>query len=205
MKVAGIFPIPIGMSNINRPFTDIETNFFAKILGNLKPNQGNETSVDTYILEHPEMADIKAFVLNGIKEYLNETNPLPDDLDIYITQSWINVTKNGGWHHGHVHSNSIVSGTIYINANETHDCVWFNNYNNYIKLYNITFEPKRHTMFNQPHAEIKVNTGDLLLFPSPIHHQVPESANTDLRISLSFNTFFKGHLGASNYLTELIL
>ena len=50
-----------------------------------------------------------------------------------------------------------------------------------------------------------VKTGRLIMFPSSTIHQVETKKGNNTRISLAFNTFYKGTIGANSELTELIL
>jgi len=45
----------------------------------------------------------------------------------------------------------------------------------------------------------------LFIFPSPLYHSVSIKTDNIERISLSFNTFFKGRIGTEKDLTELII
>ena len=50
-----------------------------------------------------------------------------------------------------------------------------------------------------------LETGQLVMFPSSTTHQVETKQGDNTRISLAFNTFYKGTLGSNKDLTELIL
>jgi predicted 2-oxoglutarate/Fe(II)-dependent dioxygenase YbiX len=50
-----------------------------------------------------------------------------------------------------------------------------------------------------------LETGQLVMFPSSTTHQVDTKKGTNTRISLAFNTFYKGIVGSNGQLTELIL
>ena len=50
-----------------------------------------------------------------------------------------------------------------------------------------------------------VKTGMLVMFPSSTIHQVETKKGKNTRISLAFNTFYKGMIGSNSALTELIL
>ena len=45
----------------------------------------------------------------------------------------------------------------------------------------------------------------LFIFPSPLYHSVSTKKGDNERISLAFNTFFKGKIGTEKDLTELII
>jgi hypothetical protein len=42
---------------------------------------------------------------------------------------------------------------------------------------------------------VAVGTNDIVMFPSSVLHRVPETTNPDMRISLAFNSFFRGKIG----------
>jgi predicted 2-oxoglutarate/Fe(II)-dependent dioxygenase YbiX len=48
-----------------------------------------------------------------------------------------------------------------------------------------------------------VSTGDVILFPSNLMHEVPPTTSGANRISVAFNVFLKGRLGDYDELTEL--
>jgi len=51
----------------------------------------------------------------------------------------------------------------------------------------------------------QIKTGMLILFPSSLTHGVEIKKDNEERISLAFNTYFKGTLGSAKSLTELKL
>ena len=80
-------------------------------------NSGNSTSNNAYIF-YGKLGKIKQFCEQQIKIYVNETINPKEELDFYITQSWLNITKPGEYHHEHSHANSIISGVFYISTEE---------------------------------------------------------------------------------------
>ena len=50
-----------------------------------------------------------------------------------------------------------------------------------------------------------LETGQLVMFPSSTIHQVETKKGTNTRVSLAFNTFYKGIIGSNSNLTELII
>jgi hypothetical protein len=116
--VQPIFPIPVVVSQLERDYTDEERKFFAKQNSKQQRNVGNSMSADNYILEQPELAGIKAEIQVVLNEYMeNVICPQNTDNALYITQSWMNWTRPGEWHHKHTHSNSYLSGVFSFNAN----------------------------------------------------------------------------------------
>jgi uncharacterized protein (TIGR02466 family) len=199
MELTSLFSIPFGIAELGRQFTEEELRFVTSL--QTKKNAGNSTSVNTYVLNQPEMFNLHNFVLSNVNDYLNSYNPLPDSITPYITQSWVNYNKINQTHHRHAHPNSYISGVLYMNADINVDNITFINPLNP----HIRYSSGKWNLFNSGEWDVPVCTGRLVLFPSTLEHLVKPKTDTNLRISLSFNTFLKGTLGHPNDLTELIL
>jgi len=201
-KIYDIFPTPIMKFNIGRNFSDEELNFVNKCENNCNKNFGNKSTDDSYILKNAELIDINIFCINALNTFFNKIyNPI-SDIEIYITQSWINYTYNNQYHHIHTHPNSLVSGVLYINAEKKSDNITFSRSNNYkmIEIY-----PKSYNDYNTDEVDFKVGTGELLLFLSNLQHRVEVKKTKTPRISLAFNSFVKGELGYIKALNSLKL
>jgi uncharacterized protein (TIGR02466 family) len=198
-KIYDIFPTPVMKFNFGREFTKDELDFIYKSEDNCHKNSGNKSSNDTYILNNNQLNDISNFCQNASKVFFEKIyNPI-NDVEIYITQSWLNWTYSNEYHHTHAHPNSIISGVFYINADKSFDNITFGKHNyKMIEMY-----PKAYNDYNTDEVDFKVKTGELLLFPSNLQHRVNTTKGNTSRISLAFNTFVKGNFGnlrALNYL-----
>jgi len=60
-----------------------------------------------------------------------------------------------------------------------------------------------HNFFNARAWIFKVKKGQLVIFPSYLTHSVQQSISDQKRISLAFNTFFKGTIGEAYSFSEL--
>ena len=160
-------------------------------------------SKNTHIF-NDKLEKIKQFCEQHINIYIEQILSPKEELDFYITQSWLSIIKPGEHHPYHFHQNSILSGVFYI-ATEKTDNISFND-----PLYKakqmIKFETRGFNLWNSTSWSFPVERINLVLFPSWLEHGVEanENATTD-RICLSFNTFTKGVFGSSDNLTELIL
>lgn len=199
-----IFPVPVVLSQLERDWTAEEKQFFAKQNSKQMRNIGNSMSKNNYVLNEPEMAGLKAEIDVVLKQYVdNIIVPESDDVEIYVTQSWMNWTRKGEYHHRHTHSNSYLSGVVYINADEKIDKIVFIN-----DVYRtIKFTHKETNHFNTETWNFTSRPGMLILFPSWLTHmvEIKGESHNNTRISLAFNTFVRGTLGANNSLTELKL
>jgi len=123
MNIAGIFPQPVGMFDLDRKLTKKELDF---INGqDTYPNQGNTTSNNNYILESKELKKLWEFCQASLEQYAQAVHCPRADIEVYITQSWANYTKPGEYHHKHAHPNSFISGVFYVNADPENDKIYF--------------------------------------------------------------------------------
>lgn len=202
--VQPIFPTAVVLSQLEREYTETERQFFIKEKSKQSRNIGNSMSTNNYILDEPAMAELKQEINEVLKSYVeNVIAPSSPDIELYITQSWLNYTRPGEWHHKHTHSNSFMSGVFYVNADEKLDKIVF--INDTYRTIKIPSDKVNH--FNTETWEFTSRTGLLVLFPSSMVHMVEKKAEThnNLRVSLAFNTFVRGTLGAKKSLTELKL
>lgn len=202
VTLSGLFPIPIGISKLERTFSKKELTFIESMSRDTSLNILNARSNNSYVLDDAVMADLKKFCQESLFKFVNAHNPpASENVTSYITQSWLNFNKKNEGHHAHKHANSIISGVLYINVVSGIDNICFTNPNSRI----LRYTPKEWNMFNSDEWSVPVTSGDLLLFPSTLEHYVKSNESDNIRISLSFNSFIKGNLGIKEGLTELIL
>jgi uncharacterized protein (TIGR02466 family) len=194
-----LFPTPVAFSKLPRKFTDDEVAFVQNCAKNVTKNTGNTTSVDRYVLNEPSMAGLKSFIQFYINHYMESIEAPYNPVEAYITQSWLNFTQPGEFHHKHEHPNSYLSGVLYVNADPQKDKIYF--YKNGYKR--ISLPTERYNPFNSESWWFSVGTCDMVLFPSYLTHMVEQTESADTRISLSFNTFLKGYIGEEASLTSL--
>ena len=202
-NIHGIFPTPVLFSNIGRTWTEEEQAFLQKQSESTHNNMGNTTSNDRYVLRSPEAKAMSDFVQKAIDQYIDNVMfpKFRDQLEFYVTQSWLNYTKPGQYHHKHAHPNSIISGVLYIDADETKDKIFF-----YKDGYQqIKFPTENFQLYNSESWYFTVKTGDIVIFPSSLTHMVETKEGDNLRTSLAFNVFAKGYIGNEDELTALQL
>ena len=203
-SIQGIFPCPIYLTKRDSVLDSTEEKEIEDIVKEgMHRIKYNSSSNNNYIF-NGKLKNIKQFCEQQLKIYVEQVIAPKEELDFYITQSWLNVTKPGGYHHEHFHPNSIISGVFYISTEED-DKITFTDPNAKLKEL-IKFEPKEFNIWNSGSWFFPSVTNELMLFPSWLEHKVDVNGNaTKDRISLSFNTFVKGTLGERQDLTELVL
>jgi uncharacterized protein (TIGR02466 family) len=196
MQIAPLFPVAVGKFNLGRAFTTEE--FFFVDNQPVHNNMGNTTSDNHYVFKDEALADLNGFVESSLDEYFKTIYAPKHEVKLRITQSWLNYTKEGQFHHKHAHPNSLISGVFYLKADATKDKIYFfkDGYQQ-IKL-----PTEQFNLYNSDSWWISVAAGDLVLFPSSLTHMV-ETVQGDERISLAFNTFPVGYVGEEKELTAL--
>ena len=200
--IQNLFPIPIYMSNIDRKFTKQELQFITEQKKHCVKNQGNINTKDNYILNRKELKNIKKFIDKSCQDYLEKIISPKNNIELYTTQSWLNYTEENQYHHKHSHPNSVVSGVLYFDCDKENDKIKFTNSKGYQQ---IKLEIDQYNIWNSETWWFPLETGQLVMFPSSTIHQVDTKQGNNTRISLAFNTFYKGTIGSNSDLTELIL
>ena len=167
--------------------------------GNAGYTNYNRQSEDTFVLDKPELANIRAFIQLKIQKFATEIMASTDKL--VITQSWLNKNKKGESHHEHVHPNSMVSGVWYPQIHESLPPIQFRHKGQR----DVSLQTEKYNTFNSATFMLPMKRGELILFPSNLSHSVPVNNSEEERISLSFNSWPKGNMGDERSLTYLPL
>jgi len=161
-----------------------------------RKNGSNWVTLQTYVLDLPEFKDLKDVIQEQLNNVFKDQYKLDGDkVQIYITQSWLNVSDSGESHNQHRHPNSVLSGVVYIKTNDD-DHITFvdNNFNTRLNFGSEGIPPYQH---------VPVQSGDILIFDSQLAHMVNPDKRKHKRVSLAFNTFIKGTLGSYHGLDEV--
>ena len=199
-KLELMFPVPVYHTHRKSELDSSEKKDIEDIIKEgTYPGSYHSFSNDSYIFD-TRLKNLKEFIEQHLKKYIKQVINPKEELDFYITQSWLNVTKPGGFRQVHFHSNSIISGVFYIQTDVSQTISFFDPI---AKIKSVIKIDQESTPWNSDIWTIDVTDNKLLLFPSWLDHGVEPNTNTKDVISLSFNVFMKGTLGP--HLNELIL
>lgn len=183
-----LFPTPICLMKL--PIFDEQMLEFTKSM-QMMNNTNNLISKNRNVLDDIIFEELNAKINLSLREFFNRIYCPQTDLDIYVTQSWININYKGMSHHSHKHPNSFISGVYYIKADPAYHTITFQK-----DIYdNIRFPSKNYNKFNSEFWYYPIESGDLIMFPSNLKHFVNENTVDEERISLGFNSFLKGTIG----------
>jgi uncharacterized protein (TIGR02466 family) len=99
---------------------------------------------------------------------------------------WVNVMPDGGVHSGHIHPNSVVSGTFYVCLPEGSARLKLED----PRLPMMMAAPQRHAdagQDKQPFVFLSPEVGEVILWESWLRHEVVPNRSKQKRISISFN------------------
>lgn len=176
-----------------------------EFIKNLKmvENRENLISENLYIFEEPELLSIKEAVQEALDVYASDIMGITQKL--YVTQSWSLTNNQNVAMHGHSHSNSLISGSLYYCELPTPVArMIFDRHRSYQQLEILPQEEKRN-IYNTPLNIITPKTHDLLLFPSGMQHYIEPNLSPEPRHVIAFNTFIRGKLGDYRDVSELNL
>jgi uncharacterized protein (TIGR02466 family) len=197
-NVTPLFAIPLYQSNIksNNIITFIETLDFERM-----PSKNGDYTVDKNILDNSHLTDLKTSIQEHIDYFMYEVLDCKTTQKFEIQNSWINKHHQHDFAGSHNHTNSLISGVYYISVEDQSGAIQFEKNKSYFNLWpdmiDIEFnnDPDRTNIFNAQAWAITPKNGDIVLFPSHLHHSVYENDSDRLRYSLAFNIFPRGELG----------
>jgi uncharacterized protein (TIGR02466 family) len=189
-----LFPIIIFRDFYPR-FQQLKDNLFPKLSeifeetkhnNNLFMRDGTLCSYHTNSYIHKqfpeETEDVVDFIESSAKRYWDECR-YHKDLTPYVFQLWANSTPGGGWIHSHLHGNMPFTGVIYIDASPEQGNLMIENPMDMILMSQPISPDVKYPMAE----ELKVKSGDLIMFPGYIKHSVKPNKTDVPRLILGFN------------------
>jgi len=122
--------------------------------------------------------------------------------DLVMTNSWANITEPGHEHHEHIHPFSVVSGVIYLDDNPSNTNLFVESFIPDVPYFLPTQRNYANVGALLHDAQIDPASKNnlkhyMVLFLSNSHHYVGKvDDGLPNRRSISFNTFWKGHVGS---------
>ena len=150
-----------------------------------------ESRFDLFKSEVPEVRALAQFCTQALGNLIVELRrrlrrPEPAGLRIDMAESWVHITRDGGYHDVHLHPNCSWCGIYYVDPGDA-TLTPPNGCNRFFP----PFEPNYHdygtTALMTDPADVVPEEGTLVIFPSYLHHSgIPYRGQRD-RIVASFN------------------
>ena len=187
--VKPLFAEPIFRCDISSAISAEQVSFIQNLA--MVSNQANLISENVYLFEEPEMASIKTAVQEALDTYANEVLCIPQQL--YVTQSWSLINNPTIGMHGHSHSNSVVSGSLYYcELPEPNANMVFNRHRGYQQL-ELSPDRQKRNIYNTTANSVEPKQGEVILFSSSLQHLVEKNKSAQPRYSIALDKRIKGN------------
>ncbi len=143
-------------------------------------------SLDDLVLRNPTFAELTERLGPHLVAFAEAADFDLRGLTPQVNSIWINVLENGGTHTGHIHPNSVISGTMYVDVPEGASSIRFED----PRLPMMMAAPPRKARaaaHNRQFVYVAPSPGTVLLWESWLRHEVPVNMAQEDRISVSFN------------------
>ena len=184
--------IPLFPTGIVQPYTApksfMNTLDFSKLTFERFDGQTKlRTQKFNNILLHSEFQEVKAWIQECAEDFLDNALEMEYE-EFFFTESWLNISGKGGYQKVHNHSNSIISGTLYLKSEEKHPPLEF-------RKQKMEFEPfislTEHYKKGNPNTASTLGfpcTQDtMLIFNSHLYHGHDANKLESERVGLSWN------------------
>ena len=150
------------------------------------PGYTSYASLDDLPSRTPDFADLETVLTDHALAFSRELGWDVERKNLTLDAIWVNILGEDGYHSGHIHPGSILSGTVYIAVPEGAGEIRFE-------------DPRLAMMMAAPPLKddvaedarrfvyVSPSPGDILMWESWLRHEVMPSRTEDPRISISFN------------------
>jgi len=146
---------------------------------NAYPGYTSYASLNDLPLRHPAFDDLRRALDKHVRRFAEEAFLDLGGRRLKLDSLWVNILKGIGGHSGHIHPQSIVSGTIYVRVPEGAGGLKLED----PRLPLMMAAPSRPDTFVYVEPEV----GSVFLWESWLRHEVMPNAAKQDRISISFN------------------
>ena len=214
LHIEEVFPTPVAIELLPNNFKNLVPYFNSlKLKSNPNYNEFGHYSENTYILNEPKCTKLGNYILNRAYLYGYHCLGISSERSKYqFTQSWVSVKNPNEKHDFHQHSNSIISGVIFLQGSKnTPGLTFVDPPSNHLKN-TLSFserDPKDMIENNDGYTcyhhflgkDINFKPGLMVIFPSYLQHTVYSNNSNLPRKSLSFN-IVQNPMGKRHQLTE---
>ena len=180
--------IPIFPASVIKPYTapksfidNLDLTEFAGV------NVNNHIGKFSNILLRPKFEEIRIWIEECAKDYLDNVLELEYE-EFFFTSSWVNIMSKGEHYLIHNHSNSILSGVLYLKSEPEHPPLEF-------KKQKMEFEPfislTEHYKKGNPNTAhtlaFPCTQDTMLIFNSHLYHGHAASVLEEERIGVAWN------------------
>jgi len=153
------------------------------------------------VLRQSKLQNLQNLIKMAVDHFVYTICDVTDETEFVLTTSWINKMNTGSDIELHNHANALVSGVYYPDIGPTANPITFKKNRQHLNTFPEHVRPNTNDNWSQYTTgswTVQPMTGDCLIFPSHLEHQVAKSEDKQDRYSLAFNYFPKGTLGENS-------
>ena len=207
-NVVPLFGIPLCQTQI-KPYEESEKFIKEKLDYELRSHKVSYISKDDYVLDKDNLLPLKTEILQQVSEFMHGYLDVHEKHKFVLTTSWCNKYEQNQYIQEHYHSNSLISGVLFLTDCKDTSNIVFHKDKNHTNIFTDTvrldhkeqfdFTNKRSYLYHQSRMAVCPKKWDLMLFPSFLNHSVEINASpNDVRYTLSFNTWVQGEVGGGH-------
>jgi uncharacterized protein (TIGR02466 family) len=148
------------------------------------PGYTSYASLDDLPTRHPAFSELVKALNTAAQSYADALFWDLGTAKLKCDSLWVNVLGEGGSHSGHIHPNSVISGTAYIAMPEGAGKLKLEDPRLPMMM---AAPPLKTDAPNKRFHYIEPKQGDILMWESWLRHEVMASRSEEARISISFN------------------
>lgn len=153
------------------------------------------------LLNQPKLKNLQSLIKKAVDHFVYTICDVTDETDFVLTTSWLNRMNTGSDIALHNHANALVSGVYYPDVGPASNPITFKKNRQHLNTFPQHVRPNTNNNWSQYTIgtwTVQPVTGDCLIFPSHLEHEVAKSLDKQNRYSLAFNYFAKGKLGTDS-------
>jgi|SRR5210317_79347 len=202
-QVFPLFSTPIFQSEI-KVDSSIKEQLINEKFKLIDVENNGEYSEDFFVLK--KYQSLKTQIDIAVDRYVHNILQISKKITFNLQNSWITKQTPNSQGLSHCHSNSIISGVLYLKTPDNSGRIVFVKHENQPTVappfLSIPFD--EYNLYNSNSWYVEPKEDMILLFPSHIFHGIDKNKSTENRYSLSFNYFIKGTL-KPNTIGELVI
>lgn len=181
-EVIPAFSSPIFNSHINF-IGDEELKYIQNLKFNRTALKNGWITRQNNLLYDEELIELKKKIEERFNFFKSEILKIKEEF--YICDSWAIKHKKNDFSQIHNHSNSIFSGILYLDVDESSGKIIFEDTQH--ETFNLSYS--QWNIYNSKSWEFLPKRGQILIFPSKVNHLVMKSESRIERLALAFNFF----------------
>jgi len=168
-------------------------------------NNSGDLSNDRFILSQIRYQKLANEIMRHVDIYTRDELAINAKIKFKFTNSWLVRHHKGDHSHKHSHSNSVLSGIVYLDVSPETGNIHFEKSQTYVNLFPLCLDLDFDEYNNMNAREIVLvpKNNQILIFPSHLEHTVMRSKSDRLRYCLAFNLYPQGSIGMDKKLSNL--